>query len=116
VFRLVEEADVIERVHTALRAGESTRSLHLAFQAQPSWLFHGHPTALPTALASAVRGTRYEVEPIRACVQSISAIPTPEAIARAVRASIGHGTTDGARPIPGEMWEPIEPLEVPSPI
>ncbi len=117
VFRLVEEVDVIARIEVALRSSESSRSLHIALQSQPSWLFHGHMTDFPAALASVVRNTRWEMEPLRTHIQSICGIPTREQIVRTIAAwtpyrSSTHTMTafDDALGIPDDVWEPIDPL------
>jgi len=128
VYRLLEEVDALGRLHAAMRSGESLRDVHVALRAQPSWLFHGHTTAFPTALAALVaQHPRLDAERIRAHVESIHGIPTPEQIVRTIRVAIGgvsprtttetanDATTDDDPPIPNEVWESIEPLELPEP-
>jgi hypothetical protein len=85
IFRIISEVDIITRIETAIKSGESNSSLHVALKAHPSWLFHGPTTRFKSHLADVSKDTRIDVDTILSHSHVVQGIQSLETVRRKIK-------------------------------
>ena len=112
VFRIVNEVDIITRIHAAVRARETSRSLHAALKSQPSWIFHGMTNDFRTTLETQLQtDTTFDVDALMTHIHSLQGIPSHDTILSKMRTHFQwHADEFPGQLSPNlsvEMWEPM---------
>jgi hypothetical protein len=101
IFRIISEVDIITRIETAIKSGESNSSLHVALKASPSWLFNGQTTRFKSHLADAFKDTRIDVDTILSHNHVVQGIPSLETVRRKLKS---HCCSDEQKSDAAHTW------------